>query len=232
MRTALYACLLRLPQWALWRGVLSVPFVPRPVFHHIACLSGQSVGGAWLPERLSSPAVAVSSLWLSVQASGGQHHEQVLKREKVEPCWFLLCLGAARWSLPSLSTRPDWLPLGGSILELGPGAGEPRQPSRGGARCTVLGHLWGAALSGAEPGEAQLSPTFGLPRGRRHAVSSVISLYFLQLGFVYDTHTPWRGKTSSPRQVFTYLCDVFPSGPKSKLGDVVGSSQDSSPNWA
>lgn len=114
----------------------------------------------------------------------------------------------------------------------GAGARGRRAASALPGRCTVLGHLWGTALSGAEPGEAQLSPTFGLPRGRRHAVSSVISLYFLQLGFVYDAHTPWRGNTSSPRQVFTYLCDVFPSGPKSKLGDVVGSSQDSSPNWA
>lgn len=112
-----------------------------------------------------------------------------------------------------------------------PGAGARGRRSASAllGRCMLCG-AWASGEGRPErlgEGEPQLSPTFSLPRGWRHAVSSLVSLYFLQLGFVYDAHTLWRGNSSSPCQVFTYLCDVFPSGPKSKLGDVLGSSQDS-----
>lgn len=163
---------MRVPQWAVWKGVLSVPFVPRPVFPHIARLSN-SVGGAWLREQPLSPAVAMSSLWLSAWASGVWHHEQVLKREKAGPCRFLLCLGAARWLPLSLGTRPGWLSLGGSILEPGPGQ-ESRVSPPGeahAARCLdVCGGPPGRAGSPSSP-DRQSSPwSASCCQSRRHLV--------------------------------------------------------------
>lgn len=148
----------------------------------------------------------------------GAAPRKALKREKAGPCRFLLCLGAARWSLPSLGTRPGWLSLGGSILEPGPGR----------RAASALPHLWGAALRGR--GAPALSPTFGPPRVGIMLSAPSSALYFLQLKFVYDAHTPWRGNASSPCQVFTYLCVVFLSCLKNKLGNVVGRNQDSPPH--
>ena len=154
MRTALYACLRRLPHWAgCLEGCSVCPIcaearVPphRPPLW-TECWRGLAPGVAIVPSGGSVLLVALGAGFWGAAPQKGQH-EQVLKREKVGPCWFLLCLGAARWSPPSLSTRPGWLPLRGSILELGPGAGDPRQPSWGGACCAVLGRLGRAALSG------------------------------------------------------------------------------------
>lgn len=191
---------MRVPQWAVWKGVLSVPFVPRPMFPHIARLSnrvskGPGSGSSRRPQRWQCPPVALGVGFWGVAPRAGAEEEE----------GWALPVPPLPGSCQMVATVPRheaWLAFSRRQHPgAGAGAGEPRQPSWGGARCMVLGHLWGATLGGQG---APALPTFSLPRGRHHAVIPVVTLYFLQLGFVYEAHTPWRGNTSSPRQVFTW----------------------------
>ena len=93
------------------------------------------------------------------------------------------------------------------------GAGEPRQPSRGGARCAVLGRLWGPPWAGGEP---QLSRPSVFPVVRiMLSVPSSPCISFSSGLCMRHTH---RGEEALQALV------------RFSLGNVVGSGQDSPPN--
>lgn len=207
MRTALYAC----SSVGCLEGSSVCPICAEAhVPSHCPPLE-QSVEGAWLRERPSSPAVAVSSLWLSAWASGGWHHEQVLKRKKAGPCRFLLCLGAARWLPLSLGARPGLLSLGGSIL--GPGQESRVSPPGEAHAAGCLDVCGGPPWAGREP---QLSQP------------SVFPVVGIMLSF---PSSPCISLSSGLCTRRTHLGEeTLQALVRFSLGNVVGSSQDSPPN--
>ena len=197
MITALYACLLGVPQWAVWRGVVCLSHLCRspcsttlPVSLNTECWRGLAPGAAVVPSGGRVLLVALGAgFW-------GAAPLKALKREKSGPCRFLLCLGAAKWSPLSLGTRPGWLFLGGSILELGPGR----------RAASALPHPWGAALR--RRGAPALPDLWSSP-SRCHAVSSVISLVFPSAQVCVRCAHTVEGKRFKPLSGFhVFVCCI------------------------